>query len=474
MENQVNVTDVKIKKLAIKSAIADFDLRPFMVELTIEENIFKTSLTGTMVLSESYNLPEKFPIVGEEVIDIDISLTGLDGGANETHHTVNPPPMHINTISSRWFSAPKAQVFTIELISEQYMSSIHSKVSRSYNNKTISSIVSDIYYDYLYGDNDRELLVEATDRIENIVIPNMEPLQAIVWLSKRAIQKESAGINYLFYETLDNSNFISLNKLSERSPLFKLVQKIRKADSTGVETLAQGEQRYNDIHFMSHFDKAKNAMTGMYASKLITHDILRKKITQYDFNGYNEFVKLNHVGTYPIISSSSDVDVKSASVPRTTFAPPEKDNNFPVTTERSLSHMTDSRVIFYPKHDQMYSKNRNDLYDNKAEEWRVQRIAQMKAYDNIIFIVDIAGNSTLRVGQTVDLEIPSPEATDSDKSSDNYYDKNLSGTYLITTVKHKFHNLTSKDNKIEYTMSLEVVNDAFEDIIVNRTSRKEK
>jgi hypothetical protein len=473
MQKQVNVTDVTIKKLNIKSAIADFDLRPFMVELTIEENIFKTSLTGTMVLAESYNLPEKFPIVGEEVLDIDISLTGLDGKSNETHYTVNPPPMHINTISSRWFSAPKAQVFTVEFISEQYMSSIHSKVSRSYNNKTISNIVSDIYYDYLYNDNDRELLVESTDRIENIIIPNMEPLEAIVWLSKRAMQKDNAGINYLFYETLDGSNFVSLNKLSEKLPFFTLVQKIRTNDASGVETLSAGEQRINDLHFMSHFDKANNAITGLYASKLITHDILRKKITQYDFNGFHEFVKLNHVGTYPVISSS-DVDVKSASVPRTTFAPPDEDNNFPVTTERDLSSMTDSRVIFYPKHDKMYSKNRNDLYDNKAEEWRLQRIAQMKAYDNIVLIVDIAGNSTLRVGQTITIEIPSAEATDSDKSSDNYYDKNLSGTYLITVIKHKFHNITSKDNKINYTMSMEVVKDAFEDVVANRTSRKEK
>ena len=35
-----------------------------------------------------------------------------------------------------------------------------------------------------------------------------------------------------------------------------------------------------------NFDRADNAINGLYASKLVTHDIVKKKITQYDFNNY--------------------------------------------------------------------------------------------------------------------------------------------------------------------------------------------
>ena len=38
-------------------------------------------------------------------------------------------------------------------------------------------------------------------------------------------------------------------------------------------------------------------------------------------------------------------------------------------------------------------------------------------------MIEVSGNSTLRVGHTVTLELPSPEATDGDGESDNKYDK---------------------------------------------------
>ena len=67
MQNQRNIQDVRVNNLSISSALSDFDLSPFLVELNVEENLFKTSMTGSIVLSDSYNIPAKFPIVGEDV-----------------------------------------------------------------------------------------------------------------------------------------------------------------------------------------------------------------------------------------------------------------------------------------------------------------------------------------------------------------------------------------------------------------------
>ena len=187
-------------------------------------------MTGSIVLSDSYNIPAKFPIVGEEFVNIDISLSGVDGRSDDTFYTVKTPNMYVNSLDARYFSTkePKAQVFTLDLISEQYISNIHSKVSKSYHNTTISNIVTDIYNQYLYNLPDsngvtgssKQLLIEPTDKIESLIIPNLHPLEAIKWLTQRAIQKDNAGVNYVFYETIDNCNFISLNKLSEREAAF--------------------------------------------------------------------------------------------------------------------------------------------------------------------------------------------------------------------------------------------------------------
>ena len=40
----VNAQDVKINKLNIRSAVSDFDLNAFLLELTIEENLFKPNI----------------------------------------------------------------------------------------------------------------------------------------------------------------------------------------------------------------------------------------------------------------------------------------------------------------------------------------------------------------------------------------------------------------------------------------------
>ena len=94
----VNAQDVTINNLSIRSAVADFDLLSSFVELTIEESLFRSALTGNIVLADSFNLPEKLPIVGEETLDIDIALSGIDGEEGETGIHIKPPPMHVNSI----------------------------------------------------------------------------------------------------------------------------------------------------------------------------------------------------------------------------------------------------------------------------------------------------------------------------------------------------------------------------------------
>ena len=470
----VNAQDVTINNLSIRSAVADFDLLSSFVELTIEESLFRSALTGNIVLADSFNLPEKLPIVGEETLDIDIALSGIDGKEGEAGIHIKPPPMHVNSIDSRYMTKPKAQNFSLDLISEQFMSSAHSKISRSYSNKTISNIVSDIYYTYLNdgSDKSKQLNIEPTTRTESLIIPNLSPLDAIAWLSQRAqpSNSDNYATNYVFYETIDGSTFISINSLAEVDPLWKYIFKPRANDSAGVESLAKGIQKINKYYYLKQFDKTQNIEDGFYSSKLITHDIVRKKITQYDYVGINSFVGLNHVGSYPVISNS-DVETASSAVNRTNYGPP--DNPYFRTNERDLFSMTDGAVCFYPKHNQLYAKNINDLYDNKVEDWKLQRNAQLAGFDNITIMIEVSGNSTLRVGHTVTLELPSPEATDGDGQSDNKYDKFLSGVYMVTAIQHIFSAFEKKDNKVSYTMKVELAKDALEDVVTNRTSRKE-
>ena len=144
------------------------------------------------------------------------------------------------------------------------------------------------------GNPDR-LSYEPTDKAEYIVIPNLHPLEAIKWVTKRAVQESGAGVNYLFFESLSGVYFLSINKMAEEQPQFTYKYIPRTGDSHGVEALSKGDFRIKNLYFMNQFDKASNSINGLYASKLITHDIVRKNIIQHDFDGYNEFFSLNHL-----------------------------------------------------------------------------------------------------------------------------------------------------------------------------------
>ena len=467
MPEQNNATDVTIKKLSIRSASGNYDLNPHCQELSIFENIFRPALTATMVLVDSHNMPYKLPIVGEETVDIDIALTGYGDGQDSETYSIQPPPFHVNSLSARDHFLPKAHRFSLNLISEKYMSSIHSKVSRSYNNDKISTMVADIYYNYLH-DETYALEFEPTEVTERVVIPNLSPLDAIAWLSKRAAPDNSFSVNYVYYETMHGSFFVSLNSLAKEEPVFTFIQKPRGSDPTGVENASAGILKIDSFEFIKQFDKNENTKMGVYASKLITHDIVTKRIEQHEYGGLEEWDFYNHCGKFPPLSNS-DVETRSSEIARTTYAP----SQFNVTEQRSLNNMVDSRVEFYPKHDRMYSINVGDLYDNKVENWKLRRNNHICIYNGLSILLKVAGNSALRVGQTVTVILPSPESTDSDKKTDSLNDKFLSGKYIVTAIQHVFSRLKPDDPKMSYNMKVEVSKDGLDDYVPVRKSRKE-
>ena len=89
-------------------------------------------------------------------------------------------------------------------------------------------------------------------------------------------------------------------------------------------------------------------------------------------------------------------------------------------------------------------------------------------------LIEITGISTLRVGQLVNLEVPSPETSEEDGKSDLLYDTFISGVYMITAIQHQFRkDINSATPDVEYWMNVELSKDGFESKTSTRKSRKE-
>ena len=90
-------------------------------------------------------------------------------------------------------------------------------------------------------------------------------------------------------------------------------------------------------------------------------------------------------------------------------------------------------------------------------------------YDGILMHVECAGVSFIRVGMTVTLNVLSPETTSRGKH-DVAFDKFLSGTYMITAIRHMFNNDRGNTG---YKMLLELTKDGLDDVATGRVPREQ-
>ena len=462
MPNIINPSSVNIRKIDLRGATGTFDLSDNFIELSVYENIFQPALTAHIIISDSFNLPAKLPIVGEETLDIIFSLEGVD----DDDASIFLPPMHVNDISSRFMTKPKSQQYSLELVSEQFMNNAHSTISKSYRGKTIQQIVEDIYLSHLDDEheNSEGITTESTDGIENIIIPNLHPHDAIRWLSQRTRAADSNAINFIYYETMSGSRFVSINNLVEQEPILTFTSAPAAEDAFKIESLSAGIIKYDKMSFVKQFDKYVNTKRGLYASKLITHDIVKKKIVQHEYTGFNEWFGISHLGIFPPLSNS-ETEIKKSS--RKSFAPPATE--FSSIDETELGNQVDSHIEFYPKHNQMYSLNTGDIYDNKVEDWKLQRNGHMEIYNNLKVMIECAGISFLKIGSTVKLLITSPETTDRDGTMFDGYEKYLSGKWLVSEIRH----ILTQGDDISYRMVVTLIKDGLEDIVPLRKTRKE-
>ena len=274
-KKQINVSDVTVEKIDIESSFGKYDLVPHLEELNIYESIFSNHLQAHITLQDAFNIPFKLPIIAEETINVVIRMTG-DGG----DVIINPPMLHVHDLADRFLKTNQSQRFSLNLVSAQYMSNVHSRVSKSFSGMTADEIVHDIWANYL-DDGHGDLYTESSMREEQCIIPNWTPHEAFNWLAKRTQPEDGFGnenaVNYLYYETMDGVHFKSLNSLADPDKLTQLVlaKEHLAKDPAKIESLAGGFIKVDSITYMGQFEKIKNINEGQYSSKMITHDIVK-------------------------------------------------------------------------------------------------------------------------------------------------------------------------------------------------------
>jgi len=228
------------------------DISRMLLNIEIYENIFEFFLTGKLVLSDTYDLIQHFPIIGNENIEIIMNLS--DGSYRKLNFKLYK--IYKDVADGR--GDRKNKIYIIYFCSEAYIKNTITSISKKYTGKPeqiISGVLSEMgsnkNYDYEASDNNIEIYSNFWN-----------PSRIIDFASRLC---KGTYLDYIFFENLDGFTFKSIsNLISQDSNVY-----------IGYNNQSETFIDYNQIkvHKMdSYFDINSNARNGMFGNTFYKPD----------------------------------------------------------------------------------------------------------------------------------------------------------------------------------------------------------
>jgi hypothetical protein len=370
------------------------------LSISLTEDIFEPAVMGVIDIMDSVDLPGSYNLIGNETIEFNFSTPSLtpikfEGKCTKVTESID--------------TSDASKGYSLEFISAEAITSMLNKVRKSYSDMPYSEMAKLIYKDYI--GSDKPFDVEGTLNTSSLTIPGWSPFRALTSLADRS---QSSNPNYqngsfLFYETcIDDTKmyggfkFHSLESLWDKS-------RVMAHYTNQVKNVTQGDPvDYKAVKWYTEkarMDTIENIRSGMYASKVITHDLVKRKVYSKKYNykeNFKKTVSLNRGGA-------------------------------PLTDSDLYTSATGSYEMFMPKQYQSYGGEYQGT--TLPEHTLMNRTSIAQQLNNQILEISISGDSERRVGDIVSFSLPAAESVGGD--DDPKWDKYLTGKYLVTAVTHK-------------------------------------
>jgi len=422
-----------------------------VVQITIYEDIQNPFLSGNISFNDNTNLKDILPLIGQEMLKLKIKTPSVPGRPDEIieslfymHDLVNSVDINANN-----------RLHNYKFISVEAIVSARTQICRPMRG-TISSIVASIIRNDLKSKKD--IYVEPSVGLYKKIATEISPTKFITDIMAEAVSEKYSSPSYMFFETLEGFHFRSLESLYSES----IIQKFTSSSEGGYSPKKHGFS--NVLEELSQIrkltlhnnaaDSLENSGTGSYASELITHDIFNKKISHgNNYHYFNSFDKEKHINSFhgkkqaPIHSKVAVDDNEStvADFPSMTYLLPI---SFSDDAKKIDAHYTD-----------VLGNSENFTGYNPAS-WLTKRTSLMNNYDGIATEMIVDGNTILRAGHMVEINIP-PSALTKQKDKTKP-DRFHNGAFLVRNIMHIF---TFKSSNGSHMMDMTCVKDCLEEPI---------
>jgi len=278
------------------------ELNRIVTDVEIFEHIEKPYLTGRIMVIDDSNFYENADIQGSERIQITIESTEEDS-------TPITKTFFVSKVEKIQKVQDNAQTLMIHLVEDVFYISSLKNINRHYTGSR-SNIIGKIAKNFL----NKKVFLTGKDRsVIEVIVPNMHPLEAMMWLNKKAAS--ARGYPFYLYSTLVGDDFIMENlgdillrpalNASKDDAAFT-ISSVKAQDTMNV-TL---QRRVIENHNMSSQENLLDLIRkGLISSKFEYIDTLTENTKSFSYNSRKDvFAKLIHDGILSNAQPNPSID----------------------------------------------------------------------------------------------------------------------------------------------------------------------
>ena len=465
--------DVLINKVELTTLGGGLlDLKPFIVEINIFEDMFSPSMSGNIIIRDAQNLIGKLPIVGDEILTIDIQTPGFGEPGKYDNINKIQKSFCVYSVKDRKLNNDREQFYALSFCSLEAALDNVTRVSQKFSGTT-DEIASEVFetfmkaprffksklVDYKEGANSEFVISDVPHESKiTFTSPMWTPMQIMNWIAKRAIGNKHKTPTYLFYETTKGFYFTSIEEniavqLENKLIYSDFIYNTPLVDTTTEESVSKGYATVEAVKFLTNLDVLQSQDLGHFASSVFKFDLIKKEheIYIYDhgfnFNG-DSATPTAHMESYKV---EGDTIVRDDT---------KKYNMiFPITVMRSYNSKTFMNTV-----NPGVLGSTEDSIDLHPEKYVGQRNSSLMDVSTLKMVITVPGRTDCEAGKLIRFFYPSvgDKNEETIKTEGGLWDPFISGIFMISAIHHHI-------TPFHHNMYMEIVKDSYANPILEVT-----
>lgn len=410
MADNLSIGDALVSNLILTSQRGSLNLTRSFVSASIYESIFTPGIVCDITVLDTQDLIGNLRLLGDETVRFEFKSPNMK--------TAELTLALYELTDQQQLASQRAKTYVLKCVSEEAMYAQTNYVQKSYND-LCSNVVKDICDRYLF--TKKRLEIEETRGVQDILVPNKSPFDAIKMVRSRAVSaSDNRSSSYVFFEARENERqilrFCTLEQRFSTDP----VKQFKQSGAININSLSN-EQDTNILAFsipqqFSSIDKISPGGT----TRITTFNFTTWQFESQDVKTSDRDYKDGGSGT----STSTQFANRylNARIPPQSFIPID-------ISQRAATYIAEATSDF-----QSYL---GQIMQNSLK-------------------IRVPGDTQLTAGVTIDCSLPNRSATTGNMRQDPL----MSGKFLISRIHHRIGMVQERPR---YTCIIEGLKGRFEE-----------